>query len=55
MPPKDDSPQVEVRRSADGVFVHFGVVSDGAFHPFHSERVGDYDDRVRQAQEGDSE
>ena len=56
MPPsKSDSPSVEVRRSEDGRFVHFGVVSDGAFHPFSTERAADYDDRVKNAAEGSEE
>ena len=55
MPAKNDSPQVEVQRSEDGRFVHFGVVSDGAFHPFYSERAADYDDRVKNAAEGNGE
>jgi len=51
MPPKDNSVPVEVRRDENGQFVHFGVVSDGAFHPFATERTGDYDERVKAAQE----
>jgi len=54
MPTKDSTPTVEVRRSEDGRFVEYGVVSDGAFHPFATDRVGDYDERVKAAQEDDS-
>jgi len=52
--PTKDSATVEVRRSDDGQFVHYGVVNDGAFHPFASERAGDYDERVKAAQEDES-
>jgi len=55
MPPKNDSPSIEVHRDDDGRFVHFGVVSDGAFHPFYSERAPEYDDRVKAASEGGDE
>jgi hypothetical protein len=50
MPAKSNgSPYVEVRRDEDQGFVHYGVVSDGAFHPFAAERIGDYDERVQAA------
>jgi len=51
MPKTDTSSPVEVRRDESGQFVHFGVVSDGAFHPFFSERANEYDERVKAAQE----
>jgi hypothetical protein len=52
---KEASPYVEVRRDDEQGFVHYGIVSDGAFHPFASERVGDYDERVAAAAESGSE
>jgi hypothetical protein len=56
MPAKSNgSPYVEVRRDDEQGFVHYGIVSDGAFHPFASERVGDYDERVAAAAESGSE
>ena len=52
--PKTEAATLEVRRTEDGRFVQFGVVSDGAFHVFFGERAGDYDERVKAAQEDDS-
>lgn len=48
---KDNSVSVEVHRTEDGKLVQYGVVSDGAFHPFYSERAPDYDERVKAAQD----
>ena len=45
-----DTPTVEVRRSEDGRFVHYGVVENGVFHPFASERASDYDERIAAAE-----
>jgi len=57
MPPKasDNGPSLEVRRGESDGLVHFGVVYDGAFHPFYTERQGDYDERVRAAAETEEE
>ena len=57
MPPtkSDNSASVEVRRGETDGLVHFGVVSDGTFHPFFSERQGDYDERVKAAADAESE
>lgn len=51
----DNSGPVEVRRTEDGRFVHYGVVLDGAFHSFGSERAPDYDARVLAAAEEEGE
>jgi hypothetical protein len=42
--------KVAVLRDDNGQFVHFGVVSDGAFHAFSSQRTGDYDEAVQAAE-----
>ena len=53
MPPKNESSgvPVEVRRGETDGLVHYGVISDGTFHTFASERQGDYDERVKAAAE----
>lgn len=51
MPTKDDTPTPAIEHSDDGLFVHYGFVHDGAFHPIASERVGDYEERVQAAKE----
>ena len=52
MPEKNENAaSAEVRRSEDGLFVHYGFVHEGAFHPIASERTNDYQERVNAAQE----
>ena len=47
----DDQPVPAIRHSADGSLVEYGFEHDGAFHPIAAERAGDYDERVKAAQE----
>ena len=47
----DETAQAEVHRDDANGYVHYGFVHQGAFHPVHSERVGDYDERVQAAQD----
>ena len=51
MPPKSDTPVPAIQRTEDGRFVHYGFVVDGVFHPFASDRTGDYDERVEAAKD----
>jgi hypothetical protein len=51
---KNTGASVEIRRDEDGPLVHYGFVQDGVFHPVAAERKGDFDERVKAAQE-DSE
>jgi hypothetical protein len=49
----ENSADAEVRRDDASGLVTYGFVKDGAFHPVSSERVGDYDERVKAAQDED--
>lgn len=51
----ENAATAEVRHSTDGLFVHYGFVHRGAFHPVASERLGDYEDRVHEAQQQEQE
>ena len=53
MADKDEAPVPAIRRSEDGQFVHYGFEHEGAFHPMTSERSGDYDERVKAAEEAE--
>lgn len=47
----DSAPVPAIRRTEDGLFVHYGFQHDGAFHIVASERAGDYDERVKAAKD----
>lgn len=53
MAEKKDTPVPAIEHSADGQFVHFGFEYEGAFHPIGSERVGDYEERIKAAKESE--
>lgn len=54
MPPAKDSPVAAIQRDEEAKLIHFGFEVDGVFHPFASERVGDYDERVEAAKDDES-
>ena len=53
MADKEETPVPTIVRSEDGKFVHYGFTHDGAFHPIGSEGAGNYDERVKAAQEAE--
>ena len=53
MPPKSDSPVPAIHRNDELGLVQYGFEHDGAFHPIAAERTGDYDERVKAAQESE--
>lgn len=51
MPEKKEVPVPAIVQSEDGQYVHYGYEYGGAFHPFGSERVGDYEERIEAAKD----
>ena len=49
----DKAPVPAIRRSEDGNLVLYGYEHDGAFHSFAAEGAGNYDERVKAAQESE--
>lgn len=48
---QEQAPVPSIQPSNDGLFIHYGFVQDGVFHPIASERIGDYNERVQAGQE----
>lgn len=53
MPAKEEVPVPAIVRDPDGKFIHYGFEYEGAFHPIASEGAGNYDERVKAAQESE--